>query len=86
MVVNHSVDEYVGKNGQHVNTAESFFALIKRGMMGTFHSVSEAHLQRYVDEFAFRWNTREALDIDDAARAALPFQLRAVFFQWIDLR
>ena len=34
-------------------------------------SVSEQHLQRYVDEFAFRWNTRSALGIEDAERAAL---------------
>ncbi len=38
--------------------------------MGSFHSVSEAHLQRYADEFAFRWNYRIALGIDDNARAA----------------
>jgi len=64
--VNHSKDEYVGRDGQHVNTAESFFSLLKRGVYGTFHSVSEQHLQRYADEFAFRWNYRKA---DDFARA-----------------
>lgn len=66
--VNHSKDEYV-RGKAHVNTAESFFAILKRGIMGSFHSVSEAHLQRYVNEFAFRWNHRAALDIDDCARA-----------------
>jgi hypothetical protein len=50
----------------HVNTAEALFALLKRGIMGSFHSVSEQHLQRYADKFAFRWNHRL---IDDAARA-----------------
>jgi hypothetical protein len=45
--------------------------LIKRGITGSFHSVSEQHLQRYVDEFAFRWNTRSSLGIEDAERAAL---------------
>ena len=44
--VNHSKDEYVGKHGETVNTAESFFSLLKRGIMGSFHSVSEQHLQR----------------------------------------
>jgi transposase-like protein len=69
--VNHSASEYVSKDGTtHTQTVESFFAILKRGIMGSFHSVSEQHLQRYVDEFCFRWNTREALDIDDAARAA----------------
>jgi hypothetical protein len=41
------------------------------GVMGSFHSVSEQHLQRYVNEFAFRWNTRSALGIEDAERARL---------------
>ena len=63
--VNHSKDEYV-RGKAHVNTAESYFALLKRGIMGSFHSVSEQHLQRYADEFAFRWNHRK---IDDVARA-----------------
>lgn len=64
--VNHSAKEYVSKDGAHVNTAESFFALLKRGITGAFHSVSEAHLQRYANEFAFRWNHRH---VDDTARA-----------------
>lgn len=68
--VNHSQDEYVGPDGETVNTAEAFFALFKRGLMGSFHSVSERHLQRYVDEFVFRWNTRQALEINDTQRAA----------------
>jgi len=68
--VNHSKDEYVSEDGSaHINTCESFFAILKRGIMGSFHSVSEAHLQRYVDEFAFRWNHRAALDVDDWTRA-----------------
>jgi len=69
-VVNHSRDEYVSKDGKtHIQSAEAFFAILKRGVMGSFHSVSEQHLQRYVDEFAFRWNTRSALGIEDAERA-----------------
>jgi len=68
--VNHSADEYVSKDGRtHTQTVESFFAILKRGIMGSFHSVSEQHLQRYVDEFVFRWNHREALDCDDFERA-----------------
>ena len=71
-VVNHSRDEYVSKDGKtHIQSAEAFFAILKRGVMGSFHSVSEQHLQRYVDEFAFRWNARSALGIEDAERAAL---------------
>lgn len=68
--VNHSRGEYVSKDGKaHVNSAESFFAILKRQMYGTHHAVSEQHLQRYVDEVAFRWNNRVALGIDDQERA-----------------
>lgn len=66
--VNHSKDEYV-RGEAHVNTAESFFAVMKRGIYGAFHAVSEKHLQRYVNEAAFRWNNRVKLGIDDATRA-----------------
>ena len=65
--VNHSADEYVRHGGyMHTNTVESFFALLKRGMYGQFHSVSEAHLHRYLTEFDFRHNNRH---LSDAERA-----------------
>jgi hypothetical protein len=64
-----SQDEYF-KDGAGVQSAEAFFAILKRGVMGSFHSVSEQHLNRYVDEFAFRWNTRSALGIEDTERAS----------------
>lgn len=63
--VNHSADEYVRGTFWYTNTVESYFALLKRGMMGSFHSVSEAHLHRYLAEFDFRHNTR---DLDDGER------------------
>ncbi len=67
--VNHSACEYVRLGGfVHVNTAESFHAIIKRQMYGTHHAVSEHHLQRYINEIAFKWNNRIALGVDDTAR------------------
>jgi len=66
--VNHSADEYVRLGGfVHSNTVESFFALIKRGVYGSFHSVSEAHLHRYLAEFDFRYNLRRVEDTERAA-------------------
>ncbi len=62
--VNHSVGEYVNSDGFTTNTAESFFALIKRGHYGVYHKMSKQHLQRYCEEFAFRWNGRKLMDID----------------------
>ena len=44
----------------HTNTIEGFWALLKRGMCGQFHSVSRKHLQKYVDEFCYRYNFRDA--------------------------
>ncbi|MFM9939920.1 MAG: IS1595 family transposase [Hyphomicrobiaceae bacterium] len=68
--VNHSAGEYVSKDGKsHIQSAESFFAILKRQMYGTHHAVSEAHLQRYVNEVSFKWNHRAALDVDDTDRA-----------------
>jgi transposase-like protein len=71
--VNHGSGQYVGANGQHTNTAESFFALLKRGVVGSFHHVSNKHLHRYCTEFDFRWNGRELTDSsrrDAAVRGA----------------
>jgi transposase-like protein len=66
--VNHSAEEYVRLGGiVHTNTAESHFALLKRGAYGTFHNVSEAHLHRYLAEFDFRANTRKLTDAERAA-------------------
>lgn len=66
--VNHSADEYV-RGAAHVNTAESFFALVKRGVYGTYHAVSEKHLQRYINEAAFKWNNRSKVGVEDHERA-----------------
>jgi transposase-like protein len=64
--VNHSAEEYVRGTFWYTNTVESYFALLKRGMMGSFHSVSEQHLYRYLAEFDFRHNHR---DLGDGAIA-----------------
>jgi transposase-like protein len=70
--VAHTLGEYVSKDGKaHTQTVESFFAILKRGVMGSFHSISEQHLDRYVQEFAFRWNTRSSLGVEDTERASL---------------
>ncbi len=58
--VNHS-NEYV-RGIIHTNFAESYHSLLKRGIFGTFHHVSEKHLSRYLREFEFRWNSRKATD------------------------
>jgi transposase-like protein len=63
--VNHGIEEYV-RGDAYSNTVESFFALLKRGVYGTFHHISEAHLHRYLSEFDFRYSTRDLADVERA--------------------
>jgi transposase-like protein len=65
-VVSHSTGEYGRKGVFHTNTVEGFFSLLKRGIVGVYHHVSEQHLHRYCAEFDFRYNRRS---LDDAERA-----------------
>jgi len=64
--VNHSRGEYQRRNPDgsraSTNTAESFFSLLKRALIGAWHHISREHLSRYANEFAFRWNTRHDRD------------------------
>lgn len=63
LTVNHS-KEYVSYDGVHINTIESFWAIVKRGVVGQYHKVSARYLSRYLDEFTFRYNHRKT-DICD---------------------
>ena len=57
-VVNHKSHQYV-EGDVHTNTLEGFWALFKRGIRGVYHLMSAKHMQKYVDEFVFRYNTRD---------------------------
>ena len=69
-VIKH--DDWYVDGDIHTNSIEGFWALLKRGIAGQFHHVSRRHLQRYVDEFCYRYNLRK----EDKAVA---------FFQTINL-
>ncbi|WP_204344331.1 IS1595 family transposase [Psychroserpens algicola] len=56
--VKHGRGEYV-RGRVSTNSIESFWALLKRGIYGIYHFTSKKHLQLYVDEFVFRYNTRK---------------------------
>lgn len=60
-VVKHSKKEYV-KGDIHTNTIEGYFSLLKCGITGVFHHVSDRHLHRYLNEFDFRYNLRKVKD------------------------
>lgn len=66
-MVDHGRDEYV-RGDAHSNTVEGYFSVLKRGVYGTFHHVSAAHLGRYLAEFDFRYSNRSALGVNDAMR------------------
>jgi transposase-like protein len=73
--VDHSRDEYayydkLTDRVVSINVSENFFSILKRGIMGVYHSVSEAHLHRYLAEFDFRYNNRSKLGVEDTERVA----------------
>lgn len=55
----HHAEEIYAAGDVHTNTIEGFWPLLKRGIGGVYHSVSAKHLQRYLDEYAFRYNHRD---------------------------
>ncbi len=70
--VDHSRNEYaytIDMRSVTINHAENYFSIFKRGIYGVYHSVSEAHLGRYLAEFDFRYNNRAKLGINDTVRA-----------------
>jgi hypothetical protein len=82
-IVTHSAGEYA-RGDAHVNSAESYFALLKRGVMGSFHHISKEHLDRYCDEFSFRWDYRS---INDSARTEIAIRQtkgRRLSYRWPD--
>lgn len=68
--VSHRRAEYV-RGEVHTNTIEGFFSIFKRGMRGVYQFCSEKHLHRYLAEFDFRYSNREAVGVDDRARAEM---------------
>lgn len=72
-VVNHGIGEYV-RGEAHTNTVEGYFSILKRGIVGTYHHVSQQHLKRYLAEFDFRYNQRVALGVGDVKRTERAFR------------
>ena len=62
--VSHSAGEYVSETGATTNAIESHWAMLKRGIMGTFHHISPKNTDRYATEFAERHNDRDLDTID----------------------
>ena len=85
--VNHSASEYVTMGGfKHSNTVENFFSIFKRGVIGTYHHMSEAHLARYCGEFDLRYNTCEMTDGERAAIIIKGMEGKRLTYRRTDLR
>ena len=78
--VDHSAQEYV-RGVIHVNFSESYFSLLKRGIIGAFHHVSKKHLQRYLEEFDFRWNRRKISDSERMLAAVAGVEGKRLFYR-----
>jgi len=72
--VNHGAKEFArGKGAELVTTnyAEGFFGIFQRGITGVYQHCSDQHLQKYLDEFSFRYSHRSRLGVEDAERATI---------------
>lgn len=63
-IINHSSGKYVDGD-IHTNTIEGFWALLKRGIIGQYHHVTKKHLNKYIDEFCFKYNNRKNVNVFD---------------------
>jgi transposase-like protein len=68
--VSHGIGEY-GRGEITTNTIEGFFSIFKRGMKGVYQHCAKEHLERYLAEYDFRYNTRSALGIEDQERTTI---------------
>jgi hypothetical protein len=68
--VDHSKYEW-SRGDVNTNTLEGFFSIFKRGLIGTYQHMDSRHLERYLAEFDFRFNTRAKLGIGDGEREAI---------------
>lgn len=67
----HGRGQYVDPTDRtiHSNTVEGYFSIFKRGMKGVYQHCGEQHLHRYLAEYEFRYNNREANGVDDRQRS-----------------
>lgn len=68
--VKHSAGEYA-RGDVNTNSVEGFFGILKRGLNGVYQHCGEQHLQRYLNEFSFRYSHRIKLGVDDTQRALI---------------
>lgn len=79
--VNHGIREYA-RGEAHVNTAESFNAILERAKQGVFHFVSRQHIPRYLSEVSFRWNNRVPVEKKRNGLSKIVMQSKPVLEQF----
>lgn len=79
--VRHAAGEYVRTGGIHTNTIEGFFSIFKRGMTGVYQHCSERHLQRYLNEFDFRYSNRKISDTERALIALKGIEGKRLYYR-----
>jgi transposase-like protein len=82
----HSHGQYVGPSGESTNKVENYFLIFKRGMKGVYQHCAEKHLQRYINEFDFRYNTREMSDSERADLALKGIEGKRLTYRRTDYR
>ena len=82
-VVNHSSQEFVNANA-YTNTLECVWGILKRGILGIYHFTSKKHLQAYIDEFVFRYNTRRMTEQDRFKRFLSNINVRTKYKELIN--
>lgn len=83
--VHHTSGEYV-RDGVSTNKVENYFSIFKRGMKGVYQHCAEKHLQRYINEFDFRYNTREIADSERRDKALAGAEGKRLTYRRTDQR
>ena len=83
--VHHAAGEYY-RDGVHTNCAENYFSIFKRGMRGVYQHCTEKHLQRYLTEFDFRYNSRDISDFERVDMAIKGADGKRLTYRRINLR
>jgi hypothetical protein len=80
----HSNREFSRGNGHHSNTAENYFSIFKRGVVGTYHHMSATHMHRYLAEFDLRYSTKDKSDGERAADILKGMEGRRLTYRRVD--
>ncbi len=83
--VNHNRGQYVRPDGATTNNVENYFSVFKRGMRGIYQHCKEKHLQRYINEFDFRYNRRDLTDTERAQEALKGIEGKRLTYRRISL-